>query len=154
MVSWRWQIGCGIWYAARSHCWSTALNFSYRLTGAVPYQITHQDSATPMWSQAPMSLQWCHNECIGISNHQHLDCLLSRFFRHRSKKTSKLCVTGLYEGNSPVTGEFPAQRASNAENDDVNMVMITVTYHEQQGVSTYCQFEYFSTACSGSQQWK
>ena len=35
---------------------------------------------------------------------------------HRSKKTSKLCVTGLCEGNSPVTGEFLAQRASNAEN--------------------------------------
>ena len=34
----------------------------------------------------------------------------------RSKKTSKLRVTGLCEGNSPVAGEFPAQRASNAEN--------------------------------------
>ena len=33
----------------------------------------------------------------------------------RSKKTSKLRVTGLCEGNSPVTGEFPTQRASNAE---------------------------------------
>ena len=33
-----------------------------------------------------------------------------------SKKTSKLRVTGLCEGNSLVTGEFPAQRASNAEN--------------------------------------
>ena len=31
------------------------------------------------------------------------------------KKTSKLRVTGLCEGNSPVTGEFTAQRASNAE---------------------------------------
>ena len=29
---------------------------------------------------------------------------------------SKLHITGLCEGNSPVTGEFPAQRASNAEN--------------------------------------
>ena len=28
----------------------------------------------------------------------------------------KLRVTGLCEGNSPVTGEFPAQRASNAGN--------------------------------------
>ena len=28
----------------------------------------------------------------------------------------KLHVTGLCVGNSPVTGEFPAQRASNAEN--------------------------------------
>ena len=40
----------------------------------------------------------------------------SFLFRRRSKKTSKLRVTGLCEGNSPVTGEFPAQRASNAEN--------------------------------------
>ena len=37
-------------------------------------------------------------------------------FKRRSKKTSKIRVTGLCEGNSPVTGEFPAQRASNAEN--------------------------------------
>ena len=36
--------------------------------------------------------------------------------RRRSKKTSKLRVTGLCGGNSPGTGEFPAQRASNAEN--------------------------------------
>ena len=39
-----------------------------------------------------------------------------RLFRRRSKKTSKLRVTGLCEGNSPVTGEFFAQRDSNAEN--------------------------------------
>ena len=38
------------------------------------------------------------------------------YSRRRSKKTSKLRVTGLCEGNSPVAGEFPAQRASNAEN--------------------------------------
>ena len=31
-------------------------------------------------------------------------------------KTSKLRVTGLCVGNSPVTEEFPAQMASNAEN--------------------------------------
>ena len=39
-----------------------------------------------------------------------------RLFRRRSKKTSKLLVTGLCAGNSPVTGEFPPQKASNAEN--------------------------------------
>ena len=44
------------------------------------------------------------------------DCLLNRLFRCRSKKTSKLRVTGLCAGNSPVTGKFPPQRASNAEN--------------------------------------
>ena len=40
----------------------------------------------------------------------------NRLFMCRSKTTSKLRVTGLCEGNSPVTGEFPAQRAGNAEN--------------------------------------
>ena len=45
--------------------------------------------------------------------------LLNRLFRLRSKKTLKLRVTGLCEGNSPVNGEFPAQRASNSENASV-----------------------------------
>ena len=43
-------------------------------------------------------------------------CLHYRLFRRRSKKTSKLRVTGLWVGNSPGTGEFPAQMTSNAEN--------------------------------------
>ena len=38
------------------------------------------------------------------------------YSRSRSKKISKFRVTGLCEGSSPVTGEFPAQRDSNAEN--------------------------------------
>ena len=45
-------------------------------------------------------------------------------FKCRPKKTSNLLVTGFWEGNSPVTGEFPTQRASNAEMfsfDDVIM---------------------------------
>ena len=63
-----------------------------------------------------VSLQWHHNGRNGVSKHWRLDCLLNRLFRCRSKKTSKLRVTGLCEGNSPVTGEFPAQRACYAEN--------------------------------------
>ena len=63
-----------------------------------------------------MILQWRHNGCDGISNHRGLHCLLNCWVRRRSKKTLKLRVIGLCEGNSPVTGEFPAQRASNAEN--------------------------------------
>ena len=63
-----------------------------------------------------LSLQRRHNEREVVSNHQPHDCLLNRSFRRRSKKTSKLRVTGLCEGNSPGTGEFLAQRASNAEN--------------------------------------
>ena len=70
---------------------------------------------------------------MSVSNHQPHDCLPKRLFRRRSKKTSKLRVTGLCEGNSPVTGEFPAQRASNAANvtiwwrhHDTSLFAITV----------------------------
>ena len=55
-----------------------------------------------------MALQWCHNGRDGVSNHRRFDCLLYRLFGSRSKQTSKLRATGLCEGNSPVTGEFPA----------------------------------------------
>ena len=61
-------------------------------------------------------LQWRHNGTDSVSNHQPHDCLPNRFFRRRSKKTSKLLVTGLCAGNSPGTGEFPAQMASYAKN--------------------------------------
>ena len=61
-------------------------------------------------------LQWSYKERSGVSNHRHRDCLLNHLFRCKSKKISKLRVTGLFQGNSPVTGEFPAQKASNAEN--------------------------------------
>ena len=61
------------------------------------------------------ALQWCHNGRNSVSNHQPRDCLLSRLIRRNSKKTSKLRVTGLCAGNSPVTGGFLVQMASNAE---------------------------------------
>ena len=61
-------------------------------------------------------LHWRHNGHDSVSNQQPHDCLLNRLFRLRSKKTSKLRVTGLCAGNSPETSEFPAQMASNAEN--------------------------------------
>ena len=63
-----------------------------------------------------LSLRWRHNELDGVSDHQPHDCLLNLLFRRRLKKASKLRVTGLCAGNSPGAGEFPAQKASNAEN--------------------------------------
>ena len=42
--------------------------------------------------------------------------LLNRLCRRRSNQTSELRDTGLCEGNPPVTGGFPSQRASNKEN--------------------------------------
>ena len=73
-----------------------------------------------------LSLQWRHNGRDSVWNHQPYDCLLNRLFRRRSKKTSKLRVTGLCAGNWPGTGEFPAQMASNAEN-----VSIWWCHHDQ-----------------------
>ena len=66
--------------------------------------------------QESHTLRWRHNGRDSVSNHQPHDCLLNRLFRRRSKKTSKLRVTGLCAGNSPGTGEFPTQMASDAEN--------------------------------------
>ena len=68
-----------------------------------------------------------HNGHDSVSNHQPHDCLLNRLFRRKSKKISKLRVTGLCAGYPPETGEFPAHMVSNAES-----VSIWWRHHEQQ----------------------
>ena len=77
------------------------------------------------------SLQWRHNGLDSVSNHQPHRCVLRRLFGRWSKKTSKLRVTGLCAGNSPGTGEFPTQRASNAENVSIwwrHHVLLNIPY--------------------------
>ena len=71
----------------------------------------HWQHAVSSWT-----LRWRYNEHDGVSNHLRLNCLHKLLFRRRSKKTSKLRVTGLCAGNPPVTGGFPSQRASHTEN--------------------------------------
>ena len=58
---------------------------------------------------------------MGTMTSQTITCLtiFTQPFPQVQKKTSRLRVTGLCEGNSPVTGEFPTQRVSNAENDTI-----------------------------------
>ena len=53
-----------------------------------------------------LPLRWRHNGCDSVSNHQPHHCLLNRLFRRRSKKTSKLRVTGLCAGNSRTNGQL------------------------------------------------
>ena len=65
------------------------------------------------------ALHWRHNGRDDVSNHLPHDYLLNRLSRRRSKKASKLRVTGLCAGNWPVTGEIPAQMACNAENASI-----------------------------------
>ena len=61
-----------------------------------------------------------------------LTIVYSTVYSGADKEPSKLCVTGLCEGKSPVTGQFPAQMASNTENvsiDDVIMSKSLNTTH-------------------------
>ena len=53
---------------------------------------------------------------LELEYHRRLDWLLNPLFRRKSRKTSKLRVNVLCEGNPPVTDGFPSQKASNAEN--------------------------------------
>ena len=75
------------------------------LTFALPSPGNGRITLTRFWSQMPClllyALHWHHYDHDGVSNHQPHCCLLNRLFRRRSKKTSKLRVTGLCEGNSP-----------------------------------------------------
>ena len=49
-------------------------------------------------------------------DHQPRHCLFNLFIQAQIKENIKLRLTGLCAGNLPVTGEFSAQMASNAEN--------------------------------------
>ena len=74
-------------------------------------------------------LQWTQNERDGVLNHRRLDCLLNRLFRSRSKKTLKLRVTSLFDGTSPVIGEFPSQRPVTLKMFPFDDVIIYVPRH-------------------------
>ena len=91
------------------------------------------------------TLQRRHNEPDGVSNRRSFHCLLNCRFSCRSKKTSKLRVTGLCAGNSPVTGEFPAQKQVMRKMFPFYKVIMNVC----TGVSIVC-----STVCPGTDQRK
>ena len=93
------------------------------------------------------SLQWRHNERDGVSNHQPDDCLRKRVFRRRTKKTSKLRVTSLCAGNSPVAGEFPPQRTSNAENVCIWWLHHVVTEWRHYSVRHFGQHRCTAMTC-------
>ena len=89
----------------------------------------------PKWYKKE-SFQWRHNGRDSVSNHHPHDCLLNRLFRRRSKKTSKLRVTGLCAGNSSINS---AQMASNTENVSIwwrhhvgsNLTVFVITVRSQ-----------------------
>ena len=73
------------------------------------YELMGLQAPNSLCNESPFqtTLQWRHNVRDDLSNYQCLHCLFRRLFRRRSKKTSKLRVTGLCEGNRPETGSFP-----------------------------------------------
>ena len=66
----------------------------------------------PWWQTPPHPPHY--NDVIMIAMASQITCvsivLLNCLSRRRSKKASKLRVPGFYEGNSPVTAEFPHKR--------------------------------------------
>ena len=96
----------------------------------------HTQTHATQKDMVPFSLWWRHNGHEGVSKHQPHDCLLNCLFRRRSKKTSKLRITGLCVGNSPGTSEFPAQMASDGKMftfDEVIMWWISITASTRRG---------------------
>ena len=82
--------------------WLASLGESPKINHIGPTPPTCGKMSPKTWMMIMMMMKagWHYIDVI-------IDCSLNRLFRHRSKKTSKICVTGLCAGNSPVTGEFP-----------------------------------------------
>ena len=117
----------------------------------------HRDDMYFGWSYVEICSRWSNRHQIGIglgaigepSSH-YSDVIMSamasqiaRWFRRRSKKTSKLRVTGLCGGNPPVTSGFPSHRASDSEivpiwwrhHDETMLTYVsdTIGHHQQSG---------------------
>ena len=78
----------GVLVSELSFVASIALHYSDVIIGALAYQITSVSTVSS-------------TVCSDVDKKKH---------------QSFASLHGLYEGNSPVTGDFPSQRASNAEN--------------------------------------
>ena len=111
-----WQILSASHYLSECGCNRTMsiTFFGYMRDLAKSWTFTHN-----IYPNKMDALRWRHNGGDSVSNRQPHDCLHNGLCRRRSKKAWKLRVTGLCAGNSPGTGEFPAQMASNAENASI-----------------------------------
>ena len=123
-------LGIGFLPSGNKHLTETTLAVILHVTGY------HSTIKRFLSCNDKYALRWRHNRRDSVSNHQPHDCLLNSLFRRRSKKTSKLRVIGLCAGNSPGTGEFPAQMACDAENvsiwwrhhDDRSSTVLSLTH--------------------------
>ena len=96
------SVTCG--FSSQTTRNARSLGFSYAISNLVKTKLSCRWFETRQRSCEIIvifTLLWRHNGHDSVSNHQPYDCLLNRLFRRRSKKTSKLRVTGLCAGNSP-----------------------------------------------------
>ena len=117
-----------VWYCAlcRGWCFDVCIIHGKTLhekRGLITISLVFWSFFLSSPTYAPLTIHnpliWRYNGRDGVSNHQPHECLLNRLFRRTSKRASKLRVTGLCARNSPGTGEFPAQMASNADNGSI-----------------------------------
>ena len=123
----------GSWDSRAPSSWNTMTRLPYLVNTTTVHAVARQEARA--LAVRTLILQWRHNERNGVLNHQPHHCLLNRLFRNRSKKTSKLPVTDLCVGNSPLTGEFPAQMASNMENVSIWWPHRDLVRREYSGLS-------------------
>ena len=96
----------------------------------ITHLLTYSIPAITHVQRRQRALHWRHNDHDDVSNHQPHGCLLNRLFRRRSKKKSKLRVTGLCVGNSPEPVNSPHKGPVTRKMfpfDDVIMVEGSVT---------------------------
>ena len=106
------------------YTWVIMINVMSRKDASIPAHQQNTDNYKKQrnsWNVKYMPRHWsCHyNDVIMgaiVSQMTSLTIVCSTVYSGAGKKTSKLRVTGLCAGNSPRTGEFPTQMASNAEN--------------------------------------
>ena len=110
------------------------INFLLRITLKWSIQSSLKSSFTRNIFRA--TLQWRHNRRDGVSNHQPHDCLRNRLFRRRSKRTSKLRVTGLCTGNSSVNSphKWPITRKMCPFGDVIMRIYQAYLYPTLRGI--------------------
>ena len=95
-----------------------------------------------------VKLQWLHNEHDGVSDQQPHDCLRNRLFGRRSKKISKLRVTGLCVGNSPVTRNSPHKWPVTRKMFPFNDVIIVFTPKNTGNIDGYLTTTKHNKTCT------
>ena len=86
------------------------------------------------------SLQWRHSERDDVSTRQPHDCLLKHLFKAQIKENTKAPRHWPLCGEFPVTGEFPTQRATNAENVSIWWRHHVEMYHDMGDVVYQTKF--------------